>query len=278
MQTDSRQTPADLTIASRDLHFDDRTTERWWHGNDPVATAFYNALSASFPMGERYFIDSVKRFRHAADPKLQEQITAFITQESLHTREHLAFNQIAASRGYDFTKIDAYLKHRFAWARSRAPLEQLASTIALEHFTAILAHALLNDPRHLDGAPEPIKNLWRWHAIEEIEHKGVAYDTFLAATRGYRGLTRWLLRCYVMTVTTILFLHEIVYSTAQFFRQDKLNSVRIWWRFLRYIFVRPGILRSVLGGYFAFFKPGFPPWAVADRALIATFEPGLVLE
>jgi len=270
-------TPGDLTIESRDRHFDEPATTRWWHGNDPVATAFYNALSASFPMGERYFIDSVKQFRHHADSKLQGQIGTFITQESLHTREHLAFNRIAADRGYDFARIDAYLKRRFAWARSRPPLEQLASTIALEHFTAILAHALLNDPRHLDGAPFAVKQLWQWHAIEEIEHKGVAYDTYLAATRTRTSLVRWLLRSYVMMVTTILFLHEIAYSTAQFFRQDKINTPWIWFRFLKYVFVRPGVLRSVLGSYLAFFRPGFHPWSVDDRALIAKYELSLAL-
>jgi hypothetical protein len=266
------QTPTDLKIASRDLHFDDSTTTRWWHGGDPVATAFYNALSASFPMGERYFIDSVRRFRHTADLRLQEQIAVFITQESLHTREHLAFNQIAANRGYDLTRIDAYLKRRFAWARTRAPLEQLASTIALEHFTAILAHALLDDPRHLAGSPAGIKKLWQWHAIEEIEHKGVAYDTYLAATNKSNSTLRWLRRSYVMTVTTILFLHELVYSTAQFFKQDKINTPTTWIRFLRYVFVRPGVLRSVMGRYFAFFKPGFHPWNVDDRVLIAKYD------
>ena len=56
--------------------------------------------------------------------------------------------------------------------------------MALEHFTAILAHELLADPRHLAGADRETADLWRWHACEEIEHKGVAYDTWLNATQG----------------------------------------------------------------------------------------------
>ncbi len=268
--------PPDLMIESRDLHFEDATeAPRWWHGGDPVVTAYFNALSASFPLGERYFIDAVRRYRKCCDPRLQEQIAAFIAQESLHTREHIAFNRIAAGRGYDFSRIDAFLKGRFTWARSRRPLEQLASTIALEHFTAILAHALLSDERHLDGAPPDIQRLWRWHAIEEIEHKAVAYDTFLAATQNFSGLRRWWLRSHVMAITTVLFFHEIVFSTREFLRQDNMNNFRSWRKFLHYVFVQPGILRAVLGSYLTYYKPGFHPWRVDDRALIAEFEPSL---
>jgi predicted metal-dependent hydrolase len=271
-----RQSPPDLTIESRDLHFEDAANaQRWWHNGDPVVTAYFNALSASFPLGECYFIDAVRRYRDRGDARLQKQIAAFITQESLHTREHIAFNRIAADRGYDFSRIDAFLNRRFTWARSRRPLEQLASTIALEHFTAILAHALLSDGSHLEGAPPDIQRLWRWHAIEEIEHKAVAYDTFLAATRHFSGFGRWWLRSRVMAVTTILFFHEIVFGVREFLRQDDLNTFRSWRKFLHYVFVRPGILRSVLGSYLTYYKPGFHPWRVDDRALIAEFEPSL---
>src|SRR5436305_9607595 len=110
-------TPADLHIASRNLQFchaDDAV--RWWHGGDPIATAFHNALSALFPQGERFFIETVKRYRHLGSAKLQKQIATFIAQEALHTREHLVFNRIATERGYDLSRIDDFLARRLAWA------------------------------------------------------------------------------------------------------------------------------------------------------------------
>jgi predicted metal-dependent hydrolase len=270
------RTPRDLTIVSRDLHFDGAAqAPRWWHGGDPVVTAYYNALSASFPLGERYFIDCVRRYRDQGDARLQAQIATFIAQESLHTREHLAFNRIAADRGYDLSRIDDYLERRFAWARSRGPREQLASTIALEHFTAILAHVLLTDRRHLEGVPPEIQRLWQWHAMEEIEHKAVAFDTFLAATRNYSGFRRWSLRCWVMWVTTLLFFHEIYFGVREFLRQDGIDNARSWLHFIHYLLVRPGVLRRVLGSYLTYYLPGFHPWRVDDRALIAEFGPSL---
>jgi predicted metal-dependent hydrolase len=267
------RTPADLEIHPRDLSFRDRElVARHWLGGSPVASAFFNALSASFPMGERFFIDAVRRFRDRAPPHLANQITAFIAQESVHTREHLLFNVDVGSQGYDFAPINAYLAAQFRWARTRPPLQQLAATTALEHFTAILAHVALADRSHLADAPEHIQRLWRWHAIEEIEHKAVAFDTFHAATRNMTGFTRWLLRCYTMLVSTVLFFAELFFSVSVFFRQDGINTPRTWLRFLHYIFVRPGMLRKILPSYLHYFKPRFHPWQVDDRALIAAVE------
>ncbi|MDE2466468.1 MAG: metal-dependent hydrolase, partial [Alphaproteobacteria bacterium] len=211
------------------------------------------------------------------NPKLEKQIATFITQEALHTREHLAFNRLASERGYDLSEIDRFLSKRISFARSRPEREQLAATIALEHFTAILAHELLRDPRYLDGVPTEIQQLWRWHAVEEIEHKGVAFDTFLAATADISGLRRWFIRSYVMVITTILFFHEVGFGVSRFFRQDGINTPKTWFRFLHYLLVRPGMLRRVIASYFTYYRPGFHPWHVDDRPLISMYEPQLAL-
>src|ERR1043165_493778 len=94
-------TPIDLKITSRPLQIDRQALgTRWWHGGDPVATAFFNALSAAFPQGETFFIESVRRYREQADPVLREQIAGFAQQEAMHTREHLAFNRLIKEAGY----------------------------------------------------------------------------------------------------------------------------------------------------------------------------------
>lgn len=81
-------TPVDLTITPRDRRFGRGSPiRRWWLNDDPIATAFYNALSVTFPKGEGYFVDSVRRFRDGTPPKLTAEINAFIKQEVIHTRE-----------------------------------------------------------------------------------------------------------------------------------------------------------------------------------------------
>src|SRR4051812_15552389 len=179
-------TPADLSITPRDRRFGrDQTLRRLWHGGSVEATAIYNALSTTFPVGEAFFVESVRKFRDGASPRLAEEIRAFTTQEAIHSREHDAFNKRAAAAGYDLSKLEAQVEKRLAVTRSKPPIVSLAATMALEHFTAILAHQLLANHKHLAGAEREAAALWRWHAVEEIEHKGVAYDTWLHATRGW---------------------------------------------------------------------------------------------
>jgi predicted metal-dependent hydrolase len=267
------QTPADLAIRPRDISFRRAASpQRWWLGGDPIATAFFNALSASFPQGERFFMDAVRRYRDVGSPRLREQIAAFLAQEAVHSREHVVFNnQLGAELG----PIDTFLKGHFDFGRKLPPINQLCATIALEHFTAILAHALLAQGDDLAGAPSEIKRMWHWHAIEEIEHKAVAFDTYLAATGHYSGLRRWWLRCFSMALTTMVFFQFLGFGIREFFRRDGIDNWKSRRAMFRYMWVTPGIMRRAAPSYFAYFKPGFHPWRVDDRALIAGVESAL---
>ena len=278
MDTLSTGTPAHLTITPRDLKLDrDASSPRWWHGGDPVATAFFNALSASFPQGETFFIESVRRYRDQGDARLQEQIAAFIQQEAAHTREHVVFNKLIKNAGYDTTAMDAETRRRLDIARSRHPVVQLAITVALEHFTAIMAHSLLTDENPLPGAPPEVLRLWQWHAIEEIEHKAVAYDTFLAVTRELSPMKRWALRCHVMLLIGAQFWYSNFERMADFFRQDGINTPRTWLRVFTYLWFKPGMMRRIFRPYVSFFRPGFHPWDHDDGALVHKFEQSLRL-
>ena len=148
-------TPADLSIMPRDRRFGRETaTPRLWHGGRVEATAIYNALSTTFPAGETFFVESVRAFRHEAPPKLAEEIKGFTTQEAIHSREHAAFNKRAKNSGYDLSKLEQRVEWRLSITRAKPPIVSLAATMALEHFTAILAHQLLANPRHLAGAEQ----------------------------------------------------------------------------------------------------------------------------
>jgi uncharacterized protein len=269
-------TPSDLTITPRDRRFGRGLKQaRWWMGGDPVGTAFYNALSATFPKGEAFFVESVRKFREGAPPKLEAEIKAFVTQEVMHSREHVLFNKRALDAGYDLRPLEAQVEYRLGVTRSKPPIVSLAATMCLEHFTAILAHELLKDPRHLDRADRESADLWRWHAIEEIEHKGVAYDTWLHATRHWPRSTRWKVKCKVMLFVTRNFIVDRTRGTLELLRQDGITGPLAWARMLWFAWVRPGMLRKVFGAWLSFFLPRFHPWNHDDRALIASAEKSL---
>jgi predicted metal-dependent hydrolase len=266
-------TPCDLSITPRDRRFGrDGTQQRLWHGGRVEATAIYNALSTTFPVGEAFFVESVRKFRDGAPPQLAEEIKAFTTQEAIHSREHDAFNKRAAAGGYDLSRLEAQVERRLAVTRSRPPIVSLAATMALEHFTAILAHQLLADPKHLAGADKQAADLWRWHAVEEIEHKGVAYDTWLHATRGWPRFKRWKVKAKVMLYVTRNFLVDRTAGALELMRQDGMTGLDAWRRLLWYAWIRPGMFRKIAGAWLRYFLPGFHPWNEDDRALLAAYD------
>ena len=266
-------TPSDLTITPRDRRFGRGSdTARWWNGGDPAATALYNALSATFPKGEAFFVESVRQFREGADPKLAAEIKAFTTQEVMHSREHVAFNKRAHEAGYDLSKLERQVDFRLDLVRSKPPIASLAATMALEHFTAILAHELLRDPRHLGACDPESAALWRWHAIEEIEHKGVAYDTWLHATKHWPRFKRWQVKAKVMLLVSRNFVVDRTAGALELMRQDGITGPKAWARLFWFAYVRPGMMRKVLGAWASFFLPGFHPWNHDDRKLIADEE------
>jgi predicted metal-dependent hydrolase len=274
----SSPTPADLQIQPRNVMFArGRSAERWWNGGDAVATAFYNSLSLTFPKGEAFFIDSVRNFRDSVPPAQQAQIDAFIKQEAAHSREHNHLNNQVEQAGYDVRPMHADLDSRLAELKDKPPIFGLVTTVALEHFTAIIAHACLKSERHFKSASPDAARLWKWHAIEEIEHKGVAYDTFLAATRNLSTYKRWKFRSLVMLHISYTFLRGRVRAMRQFLKQDGMDGPRTWLRIFSYLLIYPGLLRQIFPAWLSFFRPGFHPWQHDDRALAAEHEAQLGL-
>lgn len=263
------RTPEDLTITKRDLKFGrTQPPPRWWHSDDPGRTAFFNALSSTFPVGEKFFMTSVRHFREDTPQPLRSQIDDFIYQEAMHSREHVVFNRQAQDVGYDIDPLEERARRTIAWVKRRSAIQQLAATCALEHFTATLAHDALANTEHLAGATEEARRLWQWHAIEEIEHKAVAFDTYLHAARRMTRFRRWLKRSSVMCVTTMRFHYVIFRNTADLLRQDGCNDFATWRRLLGYLYGRPGPLRVLLKGVFVYMRPGFHPWEIDDRKLL----------
>src|SRR5437868_11193249 len=266
-------TPADLSITPRDRRFGrDAATPRLWHGGRIEATAIYNALSATFPIGEAYFVESVRKFCDGAPAKLAEEIKGFTTQEAIHSREHDAFNRRAADAGYDLSTLEQRVSERLAITRERPPIVNVAATMALEHFTAILAHQLLANPRHLDGAETETADLWRWHAIEEIEHKGVAYDTWLFATRHWPRSKRWKVKAKIMLYVTRNFVVDRTAGSLELMRQDGVTGAGAWAKLLWCLWIRPGMFRKIAGAWFKFFLPGFHPWNEDDRHMLTAYD------
>jgi uncharacterized protein len=269
MTTLPLKTPADLTITPRDRRFGRSDVQkRWWLGGDPIATAFYNALSITFPRGEAFFIESVKAHRDDAPEKLAQEIRAFVQQEVIHGREHIAFNKRVADAGYEIDTLDRVVEEVLAMTKGRPAILNLAVTMALEHYTAIMAQQMLSDPKIFAGADKEQRDLWSWHAVEEIEHKGVAYDTWLHATRDWSRWKRWKVKSLMMLIVTSRFWPKRIKGMLHLLKQDGITGPMVGVRIAWFLLGKPGIMRRLFVPWLAFFLPGFHPWNHDDRALI----------
>jgi predicted metal-dependent hydrolase len=193
-------------------------------GGDPIATALYNALSATFPKGEAFFVESVRKFRDGTDPKLAAEIRAFVTQEVMHSREHIAFNKRAHEAGYDLKPLEDRVDWRLDFVRSKPPIASLAATMALEHFTAILATSCCAIP---GTSPVPIPRARRCGAgtrSRRSSTRGVAYDTWLHATKEMAALQALEVKAKVMLLVTRNFLVDRTIGALELLRQDGLTG------------------------------------------------------
>lgn len=271
--------PADLTIRPRNLAFGrGQSNPRWWHGGDPIATTFYNALSLTFPTGEAFFVQSVRHYINEVPEPLRSQVADFAQQEAYHSREHMAFNRQVANAGYETKALEQLIREDMLPTKDLPPEVNLAATAALEHFTAVLAHAWLSDERHFKGCPPEIRRLWLWHSLEEVEHKGVAFDTFMHVTRDLSPFKRWMFRVMVMLQVTGDFWRERIRDFHLLFQQDGIDTPATMRRLWAYLLFKPGAIRQVFLPYLTYYLPGFHPWKHDDRKLAARVERELKLD
>ena len=241
-----------------------------WHSGDPFKTAFFNALSLTFPLGERLFIDSVRAFEDRLAPgPLSETVRSFIGQEAVHAREHQQLNEmLCAARGYDLEWLERPQRERIEWAKGNlSPFRWLAVTVALEHLTAILADGILTDPSWLEGAEPRMAALWRWHAVEETEHKAVTFDV-------YRAVGGWEhARAGALRLMTTQLARDVLRNMNRMLVSDGHRwDLAMWTRGLGFLLGPRGVLRGLRGQWKAFRAPDFHPWQHDNRALVAAWE------
>ena len=264
-------TPPAISIQPRNQHHDITAALAIdWLDNDTFLTAFFNALSISFPAGEKFFIDSVRIFKDdVSDPVLQKQISAFSGQEGFHRREHQRYNEaLCTAKGYDLEKLEAPIKKRITMVQTRFSAEMnLAGTVAIEHLTAVMAHQLLKDDSIMNRAHPAMAQLWRWHSAEEMEHKAVAFDVYRAVGGSLKTQHR------AMRRATFFFGLEIFRCLCYMLKKEGvLYSYKTWRNGLKALLGENGFLHGTKALYKEFFQPGFHPWQQDTTALLENWQ------
>lgn len=261
-------TARDIKVRRMDLEFPDSIAE-FWFDNNPLLTMLLTALSVSFPAGERFFIDSVRHYQdQVQDPLLKAQIRAFIGQEANHTKEHIALNDFMERKGYPAKAMEDFVRDRIAkMQKNWSPAESLARTVALEHFTAIMAGAFLDHPDQLEKMDPHMAKIWAWHAIEEAEHKAVAFDVYKRTVDDES-----LRRRAMMNVTVMFILVNTIRTLMLLQRSGHLFNLRAWWKGSNLLWGRPGIFRKLIPEYLAFYRKDFHPWQHDNSAQVEAMK------
>ena len=281
----SERAGASFPVRRMNFNFD-AVPEYWMSGNAGL-THFMTALSALFPAGEKFFIDSVRAVRYHPMLKdnadLQKEISAFIGQEAMHTHEHVGFNASAQKFGHDVDTLDCYTDTviqttRKFMAKLAKPIGitqemvDLTATTALEHFTATIASQLLTNS-HIQElmTDDTMKTMWLWHAIEENEHKAVAYDVFEGVFG--KGLKAYALRTssLVISMLTLFFVQN--YFLLRLLKQDKQLNLENLRMIYRYAYSpSKGIITGMGKEMLFYFKPNFHPNDFDTTTLLNTWK------
>lgn len=254
---------ANIPVRRMDFEFDD-AIPLYWFDNNPFLTMLLTGLSCTFPEGERMFMRAVRHYQdRISDPELQKEVRAFIGQEAHHGKEHEAFNTFMGKKGLPIDAITAFVKQGIAKEESLLSKERmLAKTCALEHFTAMFAETILEHPEFLDAMDERLRPLWLWHAVEESEHKAVAFDVYQQQVGSY-----WV-RTSEMAFTTVLFSFFTGLHTVQLLKhQGELGNLRSIANGMSKLAGPKGFFRGMLPRYLAYYKRDFHPNQVDSRDL-----------
>lgn len=187
------------------------------------------------------------------EESLREDIQRFIGQEATHSQLHRIFNARLKEQGLR-NHIEPAATRRIHRMQHQGIRGKLAITMAYEHFTATLGEALLRYPDWLEGASEPMRVLWQWHAVEECEHRAVAADAYRALAGDEGTRIGWFL--YV----SLLSMADTSFQTFDNLRQSgQLWHWRTWRQGARFLFGGKGLVRAVIPAWFAYLRPGFSP-------------------
>ena len=244
----------------------DEVPRRWFY-DSVLVSDLVNALNLLFPAGERFFVRSVKHYvPQLRDPELRARVRAFFGQEGSHGHEHERAFEMLEAQGYEVRRWLAwYERTAFGLLEPMVPPNiRLSVTVALEHFTAALAEVPLTREFFEHVHPQ-MRDLLRWHAAEEIEHKSVAFDVLEEVDGRYwvrmvglviAGAT---LMGFWRSATKMLIAQEPGYTRAQMKREQQEAYARGQNR------------RPLLHAVFSYVRPGFHPDQIDNRELARAY-------
>jgi len=257
-----------VTFRRMKFDFEDQGFDRYWLAGSAFKSLFWTQLSTAFEPGERFFIDSARALKDKVDdPELLAEIAEFCRQEGHHTAQHLKFDRMNEAMGIDIAGCRRRYKAILDRARRKLdPMEMLAATAALEHFTAGFADEFLSRPWLSEGGDPKVVALWAWHAAEEAEHRATCYDLYERLGGTYRQRVTILIGAWsAILAAAALNTAVLLWKDGKLLTWDTLRG-------LGYLLGPRGLLTGLAPGFAAYFGRDFHPWDGADGSTTTRWE------
>lgn len=244
-------------ITVRQMNFDfPEQIERYWYGNGPFKTHFFNSITLLFPDGEQFMLRTVKRqIKQIDNPQLKQEASAFVGQEAQHAVQHEKFWNNLRQQGYEF---DTYLRFLrfilFEVCENQLSIGlKLAMIAGVEQFSNVIAELTLRGELFAEAEPR-LKELFEWHSAEEIEHKTVAYDVLQNVTKSYP------IRLLGMLIAWIFVLGFVNLGLVMMLYQDKkLLDIKVWQEMSQFFFTKEKFVFRVFLNYLEYLRKNFHP-------------------
>ncbi len=248
-------------VPRQDLDFGlDGDIPKYWLGGDPFKTRFFDAMSTLFPEGEKFFITCVRDYRdRITDPVLNQEVKDFMRQEGQHGMVHTRFNDRLKAQGVQVDMIEDSTRRILNRVRNIMPRSfTLGQTAAAEHMTAIMAHSFFHRREVMEDADPRIRAMYAWHAVEEIEHKAVAYDVLTKVAKA-----SYFTRIFTMLYVSMLFPLHTFLIMSHMLKVDGFSwrqRAGLWLKGLWWLYKPGGLYLPVMPHYLAYYVPGYHPW------------------
>lgn len=266
MKTNSTRLPASFPVRRMDYNFEN--TPKYWCANDPAMTHYFTGLSTLFPEGESYFVRSVRALREHAklNEALDREISAFIGQEAMHSKEHHAFHISAQQHGLNpesLEKVTGIVLKGLEKVFSKK--WNLLVTVGLEHYTAVLVVSMMETVNEY-MTDKTIRDLWLWHSVEETEYKAVAFDLYEYLYGN--GLNAYLPRVTIFTLSLILITGlSTIYQIVLMKRDKQLSNLKTWQNFFNFAAKQ---YKTFIPKFFEYYRYDFHPNQTNEKNLVAT--------
>lgn len=244
-----------ITVRQKNFDFPEHI-DRYWCGNSPFKTHFFNSITLLFPDGEQFMLRTIKRqIKQIDNTQLQEEALAFVGQEAQHAVQHEKFWHNLCQQGYNFDTYVHFLRFILfnVCENYLSTTLKLAMIAGVEHFTNVIAELTLKE--ELFAAADPkLKELFEWHAAEEIEHKTVAYDVLQAADKSYIVRLIGMLIGYTFVLTFVNFGWLIM-----IYQDKKILDFKVWQEMLEFLFIKEKFVFKTFAHSIEYLKINFHP-------------------